>query len=140
MMALNKRMLATAMMSMWVMSSTAVQAKQASDAEVAFNKEVLECAAYYEIASDAIANMNAPQMAAVGERLKQSSQQAVTLAKQYQAEADVEKVLASQKQAQLDSLPNNKALGRLMGKYKEPCKSLLAEPQKRLDYWIMATM
>ncbi|WP_394203733.1 hypothetical protein [Shewanella waksmanii] len=115
-------------------------AKQASDAEIAFNKEVLECAAYYEIASDAIANMNAPQMAAVGDRLKQSSQQAVNLAKQYQADEDVQQVLAAQKQAQLDSLPNNKALGRLMGKYKEPCKTLLAEPQKRLDYWIMATM
>ena len=47
-----------------------------SEAELAFNKEVLECAAYYQIASETIAGMNAPQMKPVGERLKQSGEDA----------------------------------------------------------------
>ncbi|GIU23138.1 hypothetical protein TUM4644_16270 [Shewanella colwelliana] len=111
-----------------------------SPAEIEFNKEVLACAAYYQIASDAISNMNAPQMQAVGDRLKQSGLDAVTLAKKYQSESEVNAILAQQVAAQQASLPSNKNLGGLMGRYKTQCQSLLANPQKRLDYWVMATM
>ncbi|MCE9678922.1 hypothetical protein LZP69_06945 [Shewanella sp. AS1] len=112
----------------------------ASEAEVAFNKEVLQCAAYYHIASGAISQMNAPQMKAVGERLKQSELDAVKLAKQYQTEAEVDALLDKTIAEQQASLPSNKNLGALMGRYKQPCQELLANPQQRLDYWIMATM
>ncbi|QYJ87639.1 hypothetical protein K0I73_08115 [Shewanella mesophila] len=112
----------------------------ASDAEVAFNKEVLQCAAYYHIASDAIGNMNAPQMQAVGERLKKSGEDAIVLAKKYQTDAEVEALLEKSIAEQQASLPSNKNLGGLMSRYKSPCQSLLANPQQRLDYWIMATM
>ncbi|MCG9696446.1 hypothetical protein [Shewanella sp. Isolate11] len=115
-------------------------ASAASDAEVAFNKEVLECAAYYQIASDAIGKMNAPQMQAVGERLKKSGQDAVTIAKKYQSEAEVNSLLEQTIAKQEAQLPDNKNLGVLMRRYKEPCQSLLANPQQRMDYWIMATM
>ncbi|QYK02963.1 hypothetical protein [Shewanella psychrotolerans] len=112
----------------------------ASDAEVAFNKEVLQCAAYYHIASDAIGNMNAPQMQAVGERLKKSGEDAVVLAKQYQTDAEVDALLEQNIAEQQASLPSNKNLGGLMNRYKDACQRLLANPQQRLDYWIMATM
>ncbi len=112
----------------------------ASEAEIAFNKEVLECAAYYQIASDAIANMNAPQMAAVGDRLKKSGQDAITLAKNYQSEEEVNNLLTQTLAAHEADLPDNKNLGGLMRRYKEPCQNLLANPQQRMDYWIMATM
>ena len=112
----------------------------ASDAEVAFNQEVLQCAAYYHIASDAIGNMNAPQMQAVGERLKKSGEDAIVLAKKYQTDAEVDALLEKSIAEQQASLPSNKNLGGLMSRYKGPCQSLLADPQQRLDYWIMATM
>ncbi len=112
----------------------------ASEAEMAFNKEALECAAYYQIASDAIVNMNAPQMAAVGDRLKKSAQDAVNLAKNYQPEDEVNSQLEQTLAKHEAELPENKNLGGLMRRYKEPCQNLLANPQQRMDYWIMATM
>lgn len=121
-----------------LMANSAVAAP--SEAELAFNKEVLECAAYYQIASETIAGMNAPQMKPVGERLKQSGQDAVTLAKKYQDADKVEQQLAATIADQRASLPSNNNLGSLMGRYKGPCQKLMANPQQRLDYWIMATM
>ncbi len=118
----------------------AVAAPVASEAEIAFNHEVLECASYYQISSNAISQMNAPQMKVVGERLLQSSLDAITLAEKYQSKEQVANTLSSVKEKQLASLPNSKSLGGLMGKYKDRCKSLLADPQQRLDYWTMATM
>jgi hypothetical protein len=123
-----------------LLSASAMATSNPSEAEVAFNNEVLECAAYYQISSSAIAKMNAPQMKAVGDRLLNSSKQAVSLAQQYQSKEVVANALSEIKEKQLASLPNNNSLGGLMGKYKVACKSLLAAPQKRLDYWIMATM
>ena len=123
-----------------LLSAAVMATSNPSEAEVAFNNEVLECASYYQISSSAIANMNAPQMQAVGDRLLNSSKQAVTLAQQYQSKEDVESKLSEIKEKQLASLPNSKSLGSLIGKYKVSCKTLLATPQKRLDYWIMATM
>lgn len=111
-----------------------------SEAEIIFSNEVIECASYYQISSDAIAAMNAPQMQVVGERLKSSSAKAISIAQEYQAKEDVADVLSNVQQKQLASLPDNKSLRDLMGKYKDSCKTLLAEPQQRLDYWIMATM
>ncbi|RTR39827.1 hypothetical protein EKG38_06965 [Shewanella canadensis] len=118
----------------------AAAAPEASEAEIAFNHEVLECASYYQISSNAISQMNAPQMKVVGERLLQSSLDAIALAEKYQSKEQVANTLSSVKEKQLASLPNSKSLGGLMGKYKDRCKSLLADPQQRLDYWTMATM
>lgn len=112
----------------------------AGEAEEAFTKELAECAAYYQIASDAISAMNAPQMQAVGERLKQSGQQAVEIASKYQTEAQVSAAVSQALEQHKASMPNSKALGPLMGKYKEKCKTIIAQPEKRLDYWTMATM
>ena len=84
--------------------------------------------------------MNAPQMQAVGERLKTSKVEAENLAKKYQSEAEVTQAVADAKARQIQSLGGSSNLGALMGKYKEECKNLLADPQKRLDYWTMATM
>ncbi|MCL1042455.1 hypothetical protein L2712_12485 [Shewanella marisflavi] len=123
-----------------LMANGAVAANTPSDAELAFNKEALECAAYYQIASETIAGMNAPQMKPVGERLKKSGEDAVILAKKYQAADQVEQQLETTVAKQRASLPSNNNLGSLMGRYKGPCQKLMANPQERLDYWIMATM
>ena len=112
----------------------------ADEAEKAFSKEAIECAAYYQISSEAIGAMNAPQMQAVGERLKSSKIESENLAKKYSSEAEVTQAVAAAKARQIESLGGSSNLGALMGKYKEECKNLLADPQKRLDYWTMATM
>ncbi|GIU25273.1 hypothetical protein TUM4637_10440 [Shewanella hafniensis] len=112
----------------------------ADEAEKAFSKEAIECAAYYQISSEAIGAMNAPQMQAVGERLKSSKIESENLAKKYSSEAEVTQAVADAKARQIESLGGSSNLGALMGKYKEECKNLLADPQKRLDYWTMATM
>ncbi|MCL1143610.1 hypothetical protein [Shewanella gaetbuli] len=119
-------------------SSVNVMAQDA--AEKAFTDEVIQCAAYYEIASDAIGAMNAPQMQAVGERLKTSANDAVLLAQKYRTAEQVTQDLSAEKAKQLEKLGGSKSLRDLMGKYKELCKSVVYEPQKRLDYWSMATM
>ncbi|SUI58823.1 Uncharacterised protein [Shewanella putrefaciens] len=119
---------------------SASSAVLAGEAEKAFSNEVVECAAYYQISSEAIAAMNAPQMQAVGERLKNSKVEAEDLAKQYRPEAEVIQAIADAKARQIQSLGGSSNLGALMGKYKDGCQTILAEPQKRLDYWIMATM
>lgn len=118
-------------------ASTAVWA---DEAEKAFSQEVIECAAYYQVSSEAISAMNAPQMQAVGERLKSSKIEAENLAKKYRTETEVTQAVADAKARQIESLGGSSNLGALMGKYKEECKNLLADPQKRLDYWTMATM
>jgi hypothetical protein len=112
----------------------------ADEAEKAFSQEAVECAAYYQVSSEAISAMNAPQMQAVGERLKSSKVEAENLAKKYQTETEVTQAVADAKARQIESLGGSNNLGALMGKYKEECKNLLADPQKRLDYWTMATM
>tara|TARA_R110002033_G_scaffold29178_2_gene65540 strand:- start:3103 stop:3462 length:360 start_codon:yes stop_codon:yes gene_type:complete len=109
-------------------------------AEKAFTDELLECAAYYQISSEAIAAMNAPQMKAVGDRLKTSAIDAVAIAGKYRAPEQVEKDVVAAKQKQIDKLVGSNNLGALMSKYKDSCKSIVTDPQKRLDYWIMATM
>lgn len=112
----------------------------AGDAEDALTKELAECAAYYQIASSAIAAMNAPQMQAVGERLKASGEQAVDIANKYQTEEYVTQAVAAATKQHKASMPNSKSLGPLMGKYKEKCKVVISQPDQRLDYWTMATM
>ncbi|MCL1159312.1 hypothetical protein K8B83_15005 [Shewanella inventionis] len=122
----------------FVCFSTASFAEDA--AEKAFTDELVECAAYYQISSEAISAMNAPQMMAVGERLKTSATDAITLAGKYRSPEQVDKDVVTAKQKQIEKLAGSNNLGALMTQYKDSCKSLVAEPQKRLDYWIMATM
>lgn len=112
----------------------------AGAAEDAFTDELLDCAAYYQISSEAISAMNAPQMQAVGERLKTSAVDAIALAKKYQSAAQVDAGLEKARDNQIKSLAGSSNLGGLMAKYKDQCKQVLADPQKRLDYWTMATM
>jgi hypothetical protein len=112
----------------------------AGSAEEAFSAELQQCAAYYQISSEAIAAMNAPQMAAVGDRLKQSAKDAEALAAQYSSAQDAEKGVAAARAEMLETMGNSKSLGGLMSQDKDSCKTILAEPQKRLDYWIMANM
>ncbi|UJF23221.1 hypothetical protein [Shewanella sp. OMA3-2] len=128
----------------WFLTASLVclsQGAQAQDqAEQAFTDEVVQCAAYYQIASEAIASMNAPQMQAVGERLKISATDAATLASQYRSVEQVDRDIVVQKQQQIAKLGGSTNLGGLMGQYKELCKTVVYEPQKRLDYWSMVTM
>ncbi|MGL4615728.1 MAG: hypothetical protein ACRCVV_17915 [Shewanella sp.] len=135
---LDQRVLKGSVIAVFAFSVTTGVA--ASEAEKAFSQELIECAAYYQISSDAIAGMNAPQMQVVGERLKTAKIEAENLAKKYQPQAEVTAAIADAKASQLQSLGGSSNLGPLMGKYKDQCQSLLADPQKRLDYWIMATM
>ncbi|MGS0676750.1 hypothetical protein [Shewanella sp. 0m-4] len=112
----------------------------AGEAEEAFVGELADCAAYYHIATEAISAMNAPQMAAVVERLKVSGEQAKELAQQFKTEDEVSAAITAAAEKHRASMPNAKNLGPLMGKYKETCQSILAEPEKRLDYWTMVSM
>ncbi|WP_434951046.1 hypothetical protein ACRWQL_16150 [Shewanella sp. HL-SH4] len=128
----------------WLLTASLVclsQAVCAQDlAEKAFADEVVQCAAYYQIASEAIGAMNAPQMQAVGERLKISATDAATLAAKYRSAEQVAKDIIAEKQQQIAKLGGSSNLGGLMGQYKELCKTVVYEPQKRLDYWSMVTM
>lgn len=112
----------------------------AQEAEEKFSLELADCAAYYQIATETISSMNAPQMKAVGDRLKASGEQAVEIAKKYDSEVNVVKRIKQAKEKQIASLNGSSNLGLLMGKYKDSCKRILEEPSKRLDYWVMATM
>ncbi|WOT03844.1 hypothetical protein [Shewanella youngdeokensis] len=112
----------------------------AGEAEDAFSKELAECAAYYQIAANTIASMNAPQMQAVGERLALSGEKAVEIAHQYQSVENVNQAVLDAKAQHLASLPNTNGLGPLMGKYKEKCKMVISQPESRFDYWVMVTM
>ncbi|GAA0785981.1 MULTISPECIES: hypothetical protein [Pseudomonadati] len=128
----------------WILAASFVcfsQSVNAQDAaEAAFTNEVIQCAAYYQIASEAIGAMNAPQMQAVGERLKVSALDATTLAEKYRPAAQVVTDIAVEKDKQKAKLGGSTNLGALMGQYKDLCKTVVYEPQKRLDYWAMATM
>ncbi|QDF68497.1 hypothetical protein FJQ87_08825 [Shewanella sp. SNU WT4] len=107
-------------------------------AEKAYTAELLNCASYYDISSEAIAAMDAPQMQAVAERLVSSSQQAKQLAAQYLAPEQLATELVAAKQAQILELKDSANLGGLMAKYKDSCKQVLADPKQRLEYWQMA--
>ncbi|MCL2916641.1 hypothetical protein [Shewanella litorisediminis] len=112
----------------------------ADNAEKALAGELLECAAYYQISSEAITAMNAPQMQAVGERLKASADESLTLAGKYYGDGDLDAALKETRDRQIASMAGSSSLGNLMAKYKESCKTLLADPNARLEYWQMATM
>ena len=128
----------------WILAASLLclsQGVNAQDAaEKAFTDEVIQCAAYYQIASEAIGAMNAPQMQAVGERLKVSAVDATTLAEKYRPAAQVTTDIATVKNKQIAQLGGSTNLGALMGQYKDLCKTVVYEPQKRIDYWTMATM
>jgi xanthine dehydrogenase iron-sulfur cluster and FAD-binding subunit A len=121
-----------------IMSSNAVLAED--KAELALVDELIQCAAYYQISSAAIAAMDAPQMQAVGDRLALSSVQAISLAQQYQTTQVVLDKVEATKTQQINSMANASDLAALMSKYKDLCKTVIATPEARLDYWHMATM
>ena len=73
----------------------------ADEAKQALANELLECTAYYQIASEALASLNAPQMAAVGEKLKLSATQAQALAGQYMPVQALPDALAQVRQKQI---------------------------------------
>jgi hypothetical protein len=129
---------------MWIFTASAMCVSMSAYAEDAAEKaltdELIECAAYYQISSEAIGAMNAPQMKAVGDRLKISAIDAVAIAGKYRAPAKVETDVSEAKQQQIDKLAGSNNLGALMSKYKDSCKSIVTNPQKRLDFWTMATM
>ncbi|WP_394132095.1 hypothetical protein [Shewanella maritima] len=114
---------------------------QAEDAaEKAFTDEVVQCAAYYEISSQMIGAMNAPQMQAVGDRLKVSAVDAKSLAEQYREPSQVKQDLDAAKELQMAKLSGGNNLGVLMRQYKDLCKQVVYSPKDRLEYWAMATM
>ncbi len=120
---------------------TAASSSYAQDkAEEAFSNELVQCAAYYEIASGVIMGMDAPQMQAVGGRLKDSGLEAEKIAGQYMPVEKVEAAVATAKEQQIASLGGSSGLGPLMGKYKDLCKKVVLDPKSRLEYWAMVTM
>ncbi|WP_247663187.1 MULTISPECIES: hypothetical protein [Shewanella] len=128
------------MLSAAVLMTASFQASAQDKAEAAFSNELVQCAAYYEIASGVIMGMDAPQMQAVGSRLKTSGEEAEKLAGQYMAADAVTTAVAEAKEQQIASLGGSSGLGPLMGKYKDLCKKVVLDPQSRLEYWAMVTM
>lgn len=124
----------------FILGTSAASANDNSKAEQAFTKELIECAAYYQIAHDALSAMNAPQMATVAERLQESKKISMTLAENYQSIDMVNKAVADAANKQMASLPANKTLSSLMQRYKDVCQEAVTAPEKRLDYWIMSTI
>ena len=123
-----------------VLLSVATHSVAQDKAEAAFSNELVQCAAYYEIASGVIMGMDAPQMQAVGGRLKDSGLEAEKLASQYMTAENVATAVASAKEQQIASLGGSSGLGPLMGKYKDLCKKVVLDPKSRLEYWAMVTM
>lgn len=112
----------------------------ADKAELAFSDELIACGAYYEISAAAIAAMDAPQMKTVAERLAQSAEKTIELAQKYRPAPVVLAEVQRIKVKQIESMTNASDLGALMSQYKDLCKTVIASPQERLDYWHMATM
>ncbi|QSX42177.1 hypothetical protein [Shewanella cyperi] len=113
----------------------------AGEAEQALANELVDCAAYYQISSEAISAMkDAPQMQVVGERLKQSATDTLSLAGKYAEGSDVDAMLKEARERQVASLAGSSSLATLMAKYKDQCKDILANPEARLDYWVMSKM
>ncbi|MBO1270744.1 hypothetical protein J3L11_03665 [Shewanella sp. 4t3-1-2LB] len=111
----------------------------AGEAEQAFTGELHQCAAYYQLGSQMVAAMNAPQMAAVGERLKNNAKEAEQLAAKYEAVDATQQAVAKATEQMMQST-GGKGMGALMQQYKDKCQEILNDPQKRLDYWVMAKM
>ncbi|WP_025819715.1 hypothetical protein [Shewanella marina] len=112
----------------------------ANEATDKFVNELLNCSAYYQITSQALSQLDAPQMKNVAQRLSQDADKALELAQQYQPDSNLTESLAQAKQAQIATMKNAKDLGHLMARYKDSCKTSITDPQARLDYWSMATM
>ncbi|MDF0533532.1 hypothetical protein KDN34_06860 [Shewanella yunxiaonensis] len=111
----------------------------AGEAEQAFTSELHQCAAYYQLGSQMVAAMNAPQMAAVGERLKNNAKEAEQLAAKYESEDAAQQAITKATEEMMQST-GGKGMGALMQRYKDKCQDILNDPQKRLDYWVMAKM
>lgn len=112
----------------------------AETAEKAFATELLDCAAYYQIASEAIAAVNSPQMAAVSSRLKSQGAEAESLAGKYLTADELPAAMEQARQNKIMTMKDASDLRGLMATYKDKCKAILADPGARLDYWVMAKM
>ncbi|WP_299011435.1 hypothetical protein [uncultured Shewanella sp.] len=117
-----------------------VTSAHADEADVAFSKELSECSAYYDIASSTLKEMNVPQMQNIADKLFKSKEASLKMAEKYQTPEKVKQQIDEAKKQQLALLPNDKSLMSLMEQYRQPCQSYLAQPEKRLAYWQMATM
>lgn len=109
----------------------------AGEAETAFTDELHQCAAYYDIGAQTVTAMDAPQMAAVGERLQQQGKQAAAIASKY--ESNTAEAVEKTKETLMAST-GGQGMGALMKRYKDKCQEILANPEQRLNYWIMAKM
>ncbi|MGB0894482.1 MAG: hypothetical protein ACPGUD_08750 [Parashewanella sp.] len=115
-----------------------VEPKAASGAEAKFAQEVLDCAAYYQISSEALFAMKAEQMRGVAERLKKSSEATFKIAKQYDQAA--EEHLQEARKRQIAKMKDSSGLRALMTEYRSKCQQILVNPENRLNYWQMVEM
>ena len=116
--------------------AASLQESSASDEETARNNlasELVECAAYYDIAAEGIRRTGNLEGAAVSEK---AAQTALEIARQYSRD---EVVLARYKLAMEGHIKtidgNYSNLSLLIVKYKDICKQALETPQDRLNYW-----
>ncbi|BDM64753.1 hypothetical protein NFHSH190041_22050 [Shewanella sp. NFH-SH190041] len=124
-----------------ILATTSAFAKSGGKtAEQGLTRELMDCAAYYQIASEAVAAANVPQMQNVAQKLAGQSQQAQTLAAKYSQDADLAEELKQAQARQVMTMKDARDLRGLMARYQTSCKQVLADPQQRLQYWIMATM
>ncbi|WP_133407416.1 hypothetical protein [Parashewanella tropica] len=100
--------------------------------------ELVQCAAYYQISSNILSDMNAPRMKGVAEKLKTQYKASMDLANKYDEHA-IDKFDVA-KATLLSVLPNKQNLSELMAAYKDKCPMIISDPEKRLSYWQMADM
>lgn len=114
---------------------TIMQPWVGTDAEQNLQQESVECAAYYQLASEAMAKMNAPQMQMVAKRMKSSEAIAKNVAGEYFESEQVTSLISHARDQHLDLVPGPDALGPLMERYKSSCSSLIKSPEQRLEFW-----
>lgn len=110
----------------------------AGSAEDKFLDEIIHCASYYKISSDALTAMSAPQMKGIADKLKLSHQKSLELALKYDQSA-ASKVAVIEKK-QILEMKASSGLRELMTQYRNKCQQILAAPDERLKYWQMVEM
>ncbi|WP_133309566.1 hypothetical protein [Parashewanella spongiae] len=100
--------------------------------------EVIQCASYYKISSDALIAMNAPQMKGIADKLKLSHQKSLELALKYDKSATSK--FAEIENQQIAEMKASSGLRELMNQYRTKCQQILAAPDERLKYWQMVEM
>lgn len=109
-------------------------------AKIEFSKELISCATYYQISSEALVSMSSPQMQEVGKKLKLSASVLVYLARKLRPEMDFLPQLDEAREEQIGLMMHTKSLNGLRGKYQSLCQDILENPGKRFNYWMMATI